>query len=138
MVYFVISTILSSFGRSPADYQDKLRCVLDRLKQAGVQLNNAKCHFSQTEISFLGHIINKNGVFPDKTKQLNLEQFPPPSDEKELRSFPRHGVIYRSKICEKTSRPAPFLGVQLDASCKQSVQRCQTSNYNCPIPFFFR
>ena len=75
------------FGRSPADHQDKLRRVLDRLKQAGVQLNNAKCHFSQTEISFLGHIINKNGVFPDKTKQLNLEQFPPPSDEKELRSF---------------------------------------------------
>ena len=74
-------------GRSPADHQDKPRRVLDRSKQVGVQLNNAKCHFRQTEISFLGHTINKNGVSSDKIKQLNLKQFPPPLDEKELRSF---------------------------------------------------
>ena len=39
------------------------------------------------EIQLLGHVVNKDGVKPDATKQVNLQNFQQPANIKELRSF---------------------------------------------------
>ncbi|KAF7641580.1 hypothetical protein LDENG_00277090 [Lucifuga dentata] len=39
--------------------------VQQRLKAAGLQLNEKKCHFRQASLKFLGHLVTANGTQPD-------------------------------------------------------------------------
>ena len=41
----------------------------------------------KSEIQLLGHIVNKDGVKPDTTKQINLQNVRPPTNAKELEHF---------------------------------------------------
>ena len=64
VLYYLDDIIV--FGSSPADHQDKLRDVPNSSRSCpGVQLNDSKCHYGQSQISFLGHIMNKDGVILD-------------------------------------------------------------------------
>ena len=42
--------------------------VLKQIETAGVTLNPNKCEFSKSELKFLGHIVNKQGVKADPAK----------------------------------------------------------------------
>ena len=39
--------------------------VLDLIQKADLKLKPAKCHLLQSEVLFLGHIINVNGLLPN-------------------------------------------------------------------------
>ena len=61
--------------------------VLTRLENAGYRLSENKSKFFKSEIKWIGHKIDQNGIRPlqDKLKVIkNLEQ---PNNEKELKSF---------------------------------------------------
>ena len=57
------------FTKNQAEHDTHLKAVLKRIKSAGVTLNSNKCEFSQSELKFLGHIINNQGVKVDPAKQ---------------------------------------------------------------------
>jgi hypothetical protein len=46
-----------------------------------------KCKFLQSEIKFLGHIVDANGIRPDPARSESIKKMPPPSDLTSLRSF---------------------------------------------------
>ena len=46
----------------------RLNAVLTRMKEKGVTLNREKCSFSQTQLKFLGHMVDEHGVSPDPDK----------------------------------------------------------------------
>ena len=50
------------FGCDQGEHDARLAAALRSIQAAGVTLNADKCLFSQTSISFLGHIIDQNGV----------------------------------------------------------------------------
>ena len=39
--------------------------MLQHIDAAGLKLNLSKCHFRQTELSFLGHVVSHTGLKPD-------------------------------------------------------------------------
>ena len=61
--------------------------VLRRLRKASLSLNRKKCHFVQPEISYLGHIISKDGIAPDPEKVRAIQTMEPPTTVKGIRSF---------------------------------------------------
>ena len=46
------------FGRNQQEHDDRLKLVLQKMKETGVTLNE-KCKFSQDSVKFLGHMISK-------------------------------------------------------------------------------
>ena len=57
------------FGKDAEEHEYRLQAVLNQLQTAGVTLNKDKCQFYQSSITFLGHVIDKNGISPNPKKQ---------------------------------------------------------------------
>ena len=53
------------YSRTFEDHLQHLRLVFDRFRESGLKLKPNKCHFGQKKVKFLGHIISKDGVYPD-------------------------------------------------------------------------
>jgi len=66
---------------------EKLKSVLDALREAGLTLNLAKCCFLKQKIDYLGFEITNNGITPGKSKVEAIREFPTPTIIKEVRSF---------------------------------------------------
>lgn len=75
------------YGKGKEEHDRNLQMVLAALKEAGLQLNNEKCHFNQTSLRFLGHTISAQGLLPDKDHLKAITAAPAPSDATTLRSF---------------------------------------------------
>lgn len=76
------------YGTTVDEHDYRLHKVLGRQKQANITLND-KCEFAKTEIKFLGHIVNEDGVKPDPKKTQGITDFPEPKNVNNLRSFLR-------------------------------------------------
>ena len=75
------------FGKNQAEHDTHLEAVLKRMESAGVTLNPNKCEFSQSELKFLGHIINNQGVKVDPAKTKAILDMQPPNSVSEMRRF---------------------------------------------------
>ena len=75
------------FGNTPDEHDSRLQAALERIKAAGITLNGEKCKFSQPRITFLGHVIDKQGISPDPRKTAAISAMKPPSSITELRRF---------------------------------------------------
>ena len=52
-------------GRTQEEHDKRLDAALERIAQAEVTLNAEKCHFSQSSVKFLDHIVDETGIHPD-------------------------------------------------------------------------
>ena len=74
-------------GKTDQEHVTNLKKALETLKTAGFRLKMEKCQFFQTEVRYLGHIIDKNGIQPQPDKLKAIVDMPLPQNPKELRSF---------------------------------------------------
>ena len=56
------------FGKSQEEHDERLHQVFTKLKTAGVTLNQSKCEFSKSSLTFLVHIISTDGLKPEPQK----------------------------------------------------------------------
>ncbi len=75
-----------------------LENVFVKLKQAQLHLKPQKCHFMKTSVRYLGHIVSKDGIIPDKAKCEAVQSFPRPHNVKTLRQFLGTVNFYRKFI----------------------------------------
>ena len=59
---------MTLFGKRQEEYDMSLRDVLQRLQENNLRLNEDKCEFSKTEITFYGHTFSCSGIRPDPLK----------------------------------------------------------------------
>lgn len=83
------------FGPSFDEHLIRLKEVLTRLKQAGLQLNPKKCQLFQSRVEYLGHIVSSAGIETDPKKIDAVKTWPTPSNKRELRSFLGLCTYYR-------------------------------------------
>ena len=88
----------SVFGSSFDSCLVNLTRVLQRCQDANLVLNWEKCHFMVTEGIVLGHKVSKKGLEVDRAKIVAIEQLPPPTNVKGVRSFLGHAGFYRRFI----------------------------------------
>ena len=72
--------------------------VFRRLGSAGLKLNPQKCNLFQEEVSYLGHVVSKEGVGTDPEKTRAIESWPEPKNVSQLRSFLGTCSYYRRFI----------------------------------------
>ena len=75
------------FSRDNKEHERSLTAVLERLKTNGVTLNMEKCEFFKSELTFLGHRIDTDGIKPDPDKTKAIVNMKAPTDVQELRRF---------------------------------------------------
>jgi hypothetical protein len=61
----------------------------------------------------LGHVISERGIKVDKANVEMVEQLPPPTDVKSLRSFLGHAGFYRRFINDFSKVTKPFLQMSI-------------------------
>lgn len=76
---------------------EHLRDLLIRLEETSLTIKPSKCQFAMSECQYLGHIIGKGRVQPEKDKLDAIRSFPVPTT-KEVRSFLGLAGYYRRFI----------------------------------------
>lgn len=74
-------------GRGHDECLERTKAVWKRCEELNLTLNKAKSKLCQSEITFLGMRLDKNGIHPTFDKLQALKQMRPPSKVSELRGF---------------------------------------------------
>ena len=111
------------FGKSPEEHLKRLAAVFEKLRQAKLKLKPSKCNFFKTEISFLGHIVSKEGIATDPSKvQLQaVRNWPKPQTLIDVRSFLGFMGDYREFIENFSSIARPLNSFA--TRCRQYQER---------------
>ena len=64
------------------DHNQRLKAVLQRCKDVNLTLSRDKCQFGMSQVTYLGHVINAQGISPDSERVRAITDMPPPQDKK--------------------------------------------------------
>ena len=84
--YAYIDDVLIA-SSTPEEHKQHLKLVFDRFRQFGVIVNPTKCELGVSELTFLGHYLNSEGVRPLQDKVKAIQDFPQPTTQCKLREF---------------------------------------------------
>ena len=81
------------------EHREYVRTILQKLENAGLYLDIAKCEFEVTTTKYLGYIVQaEEGIAMDPEKVRAIQSWKPPSTVKGVRSFLGFANFYRSFI----------------------------------------
>ena len=109
-----------------SDHIERVRALFDRLAEAHLTVNLAKCEFAKATVTYLGRQVGHGEVRPLLAKVQAIEQYPQPVTKKELmRPTPAHFSLRRDRLY-RVSRDTTQLVVP--KSRREIV--FQTAHYN--------
>ena len=128
------------FADSFESHLARLGEVLDRIASHGLKVSPKKCCFFQNQVSFLGHIVSKEGIAADPSKIESIKSWPSPRTTTEVRSFIGSCSYYRRHIKDfaSISRPmhklteknCPFNWTE---ECENAFQTLKSALISAPI-----
>jgi hypothetical protein len=117
-----------------------LDAVLCKLREVNLKLNPSKCCFVAKTITFLGHVVSKEGIRPDLGKIEAVLHFPTPKNVTSVRSFLGLTGYYRkyvrgysslaSPLFESTRKDVAFVW---DVGCEQAYQVLKAALVDAPV-----
>ena len=72
-----------------------MRVVLELLREKRLYAKFSKCEFLLDSVSFLGHVVSKDGVMVDPSKIEVVKNWVRPTNVSEVRSFVGLASYYR-------------------------------------------
>ena len=75
------------FSSNMADHLMHLDEIFQRFCAAKLRLSPKKCKFALSEIKFLGHVVNKDGISNDHSKDAAILDFPRPKNVEQVPRF---------------------------------------------------
>jgi hypothetical protein len=130
----------SVYGKTFMDCLANLDKVLTRCAEVDFVLNWEKCHFMVKQGIMLGHVISERCIEVDKAKVDTVEQLPPPTDGKSLRSFLGHAGFYTRFIKDfsKITKPLTHLlqkdvAFDFDENCLAAFRTLKSALVSAPI-----
>ena len=75
------------FSSTVQEHMSRLEEIFHRLKKANLTLKPSKCQFFQTEVEFLGHLVNEEGISTDPKKIEAIVNWEVPRRVKDVRAF---------------------------------------------------
>jgi len=97
------------FSNSFDEHLEHLEKFLMKVKEKSVTLKASKCVIAETSLIFLGHKISANKIAPDPSKVKAIEEFPAPSNIKQLRRFLGMCSYYRNLIPNLAKLSVPLV-----------------------------
>ena len=122
------------------DHIQQLRAVFDRLGEANLTLNLAKCEFGQATVTYLGKVVGRGQVKPVHSKVEAILSFPPPVTRRGLMRFLGMAGYYRS-FCRNFSAVAapltdllsPKVRYKWSPSCQHSFDGVKALLTSAPV-----
>ncbi|KAM4055406.1 reverse transcriptase (RNA-dependent DNA polymerase) [Hirsutella rhossiliensis] len=114
------------FSEDKKEHMRHVRLVLERLREAGLQVDIKKCEFGVTKTDFLGFIISTDGISVDPRKVSAILTWQTPRCKKELQSFLGFCNFYR-----RESR------WDFDDRCLEAFETLKTALTTAPVLVHF-
>ena len=86
------------YSKTLKEHKKHVRLVLQRLREAGLQVDIEKCEFHVQETTFLGLIISTEGIKMDPAKVEAVKEWPAPTTVKHVQAFLGFCNFYRRFI----------------------------------------
>jgi hypothetical protein len=95
------------YSQNEQEHEEHLRKVLQRLRDCQLYAKLSKCKFWISEVMFLDHIINREGLAVDPKKVTAILDWKAPKDVRGIKSFIGMAGYYRRFIegFSKIARP---------------------------------
>jgi hypothetical protein len=105
MVVFI--GVILIFSKNEEEHDKHLHMVLQKLRENQLYAKLNKCEFWLKEVSFLGHISSKGGIFVDLSKVKDVLSWNTPQNVSDIRRFLGLAGYYRRFIegFSKISKP---------------------------------
>lgn len=106
VVVFMDDILVTAPDRT--EHVKRLEAVLGRLQKSGLRVQKEKCEFLRQSVTFLGHILDKNGLHMCPSKVSAMKNAEPPKDVKELQAFLGLINYYRKFIPNMSAISTPL------------------------------
>ena len=130
-------------GREFTEAIERLRTVLQRLRDAGLKLSPKKCILLQKSVPFLGHVVNNHGVSTDPKKIEAVRTWPSPQTAKDVKSFLGLCSYYRRFVRDFSDIARPLYKLtegqrefRWTSECEDAFRRLKALLTTAPILAF--
>jgi hypothetical protein len=115
------------YSKNKEEHAEHLRLVLERLHEHKLYAKYSKCEFWLSEVTYLGHVISKDGIAVNPERVQAILDWTPPKNARQVRSF--LGLAsYCRRFVEKFSKIAKPLTNLLHKGIKfEWTDKCQES-----------
>ena len=139
VVVFIDDILVYSKDRE--NHDTHLRVVLETLRKEQLYAKLSKCEFWLNEVSFLGHIVSKEGIRVDPKKIEVVFEWKPPRNVTEVLSFLGLAGYYRRFIKGFSMTAAPMTTLlqkknekyEWSEKCQRSFDKLKTFLTKAPI-----
>ncbi|GBG64345.1 hypothetical protein CBR_g41546 [Chara braunii] len=128
------------FSKTLQEHQGHLRQVLEKLREANFKINAKKCEWAKTQVLYLGHILDGDGVKPEESKIAAIRDWPTPRTLTELRSFLGLANYYRKFVRNFSTIAAPLRRLlkketiwQWDKDCTSALKKLKRALIEYPV-----
>ncbi|GBG62830.1 hypothetical protein CBR_g32412 [Chara braunii] len=128
------------FSRTLEEHQGNLRQVLEKLREANFKINAKKCDWAKTQVLYLGHVLDGDGVKPEDSKITTIRDWPTPRTLTELRSFLGLANYYRKFVRNFSTIAAPLRRLlrketiwKWDKDCMSAMKKLKQALIEYPV-----
>lgn len=103
-----------------------MRCVLGKIKEAGLKCRPSKCEFGKKKVVYLGHVIGDGVMAVPQDRVEAIRSYKKPVTRKQLRSFLGLVRYYRKFIrdfAESTSVLSPLMSPKVPARVEWTPEK---------------
>ena len=97
------------YSKTFKDHIQHLAEVFRRLKCADLKLKPKKCNIFKRQVSYLGHIVSKEGISTDPSKTKDIDEWPQPSTVTEVKRFLGLCSYYRRFVPDFATVAKPLI-----------------------------
>ncbi|GBG80286.1 hypothetical protein CBR_g30653 [Chara braunii] len=114
--------------------------VLEKLREANFKINAKKCEWAETQVLYLGHVLDGDGIKPEDSKIAAIRDWPTPRALTELRSFLGLANYYRKFVRNFSIIAAPLRRLlkkeaiwQWDKDCTSALKKLKRALIEYPV-----
>ena len=115
------------YGKTFKEHLQRLSLVLQQFCQAGLKLKPGKCHFFETQVTFLGHLLTPDGVLPDPGNVEKIITWPVLTCVTDVRAVLGMGNYYRRFIKDYSKKMQPLIQLTKKDKSFEWTAECQKS-----------